>query len=122
MREEYPKRQWLWFSATTGERGWGVPKERRLRVVLVIGCLLSLPILSAVLNGVLSVPFAMSAGLCVGFSVIYLIFSSFPHQREVLKETDVSNFYPRWYLIFEALVVVSLVGFVIYRLWVQFPR
>ncbi len=88
----------------------------------MVGCLLSLPLLSADLNGVRSASFAVSCGLCVIFSIIYLVFSSFPHQSELLKETDVSNFYPRWYLIFEAIVLACLIGFVTYRLWIRFPE
>ncbi len=121
MPWEYPKRRNFWFGAAAGEGDWGIPKGRRLRVGIVIGCLFSLPILSALVNGIFSVSFAVSALLCIFFSLVYLVSSCFPHQREILKATDISNFYPRWYVIFEAIVLACVVGFVIYRLWVQFP-
>ena len=121
LRPQYPNRPWVSFSASATERGWGIPKGRRIRVAGFVAGLLILPIVSAFLNGVSSPAFFVPAALSVMFSLVYLVFSAFPGQRQVLRATDVSNFYSRTALIVCFTGLFGLIAFVVYRLWVRFP-
>jgi hypothetical protein len=103
------------------DRGpWGIPKGRRLRFALWSCALLSLPIVAAV-AGDRSVLIVVSV-LTLGFEAFLLLFSSMPNQPSVEKTMKVTNFYGKGYLWFAGIFWSLLISFVVWRLWVQFPR
>jgi hypothetical protein len=108
------------FDLSRSQGRWGIHKGHRLRFALWSCALLSLPIIAAVVGD--RAVFIVVAILALGFEGFLLLFSSLPNHPKVVKAMRVTNSYSRGYLWFQGIFWSILIVFVVWRLWVQFPR
>jgi hypothetical protein len=93
-------------------------RRRQLWIALTVSPLLLLTILAYWLEQPFGLWFsAAMAAMLGGWQVLFYGFARARDERAL----DVTNFYPRGYLVFIFTVLAALIAFVTWRLWVQFP-